>query len=51
MTRTVMVAVSFVVLALVLIGMVLASETPPVEVGPFTTGDGDTVVIAPRSAP
>lgn len=38
------------VLLAVVLGMVAAS-TQPVELGPYPTGDGDNVTVAPRAAP
>lgn len=40
----------FGLLLAVVLGMVTSSRGP-VELGPYPTGDGDNVVVAPRSVP
>lgn len=48
--RVLALVLSLGVLLAVLLGMVTSGREPE-HLGPFTTGDGDAVVIAPRAAP
>lgn len=48
--RLVALVLAFAVLVMVLLGMHAASQGP-VELGPYPTGDGDAVTVAPRAAP
>lgn len=48
--RFLAVAFAFATLVVVIMAMLIASEGP-VELGPYTTGDGDNVVVTPRAAP
>lgn len=46
-----LVAVALVVLVTAVAAMVLTSGGPVQQLGPYPTGDGDAVTVAPRSAP